>query len=285
MTPHRSCATGVVRPSRAPAALCAGLLGCFASAAVEPAPTLKATVHRTIPHDPTAFTQGLLWRDGKLYESTGRRGHSELRRIDPRSGAVEQRVPIGVFFFGEGLADAGGRLAMLTWKAERVFFFDPASFDRVATRRYRGEGWGLCHDGARFAMSNGSDALTFRDTDSFAVRGEVRVLLDGQPLSGLNELECVADAVYANVFGEDFLVRIDAASGRVTHRLDASGLLDAAAARNADVLNGIAYNPGTERFYLTGKLWPLLFEVTFESSQSSTEAGGVPGGVPGGERE
>ena len=262
-------------PTRPRAALCIAFLGCLAAvgraaadapgtASADPAPTLKAVVHRTFSHDPTAFTQGLLWRDGKLYESTGRRGHSELRRIDPASGAVEQRAPIGVFFFGEGLADAGDRLAMLTWKAGRVFFFDPASFARLATRRYRGEGWGLCHDGERFAMSNGSHTLTFRDTDSFAVRGQVPVLLDGKPLPGLNELECVADAVYANVFGEDFLVRIDAASGRVTHRLDASGLLDAEAARNADVLNGIAYNPNAKRFYLTGKLWPLLFEVTFE---------------------
>lgn len=234
------------------------------SATAEPAATLRAKVHRTIPHDVEAFTQGLLWRDGKLYESTGRRGRSELRRIDPASGAVERRAPIGVLFFGEGLAHAGGRLAMLTWKAERVFFFDLASFDRVASRRYRGEGWGLCHDGKRFAMSNGTDTLTFRDTDSFAATGQVRVSLNGEPLAGLNELECVDRAVYANVFGEDFLVRIDAASGRVTQRLDASGLLDPAAARSADVLNGIAYDPRKERFYLTGKLWPLLFEVTFE---------------------
>lgn len=232
--------------------------------AAQPAATLKAKVHRTIPHDPAAFTQGLLWWDGKLYESTGRRGRSELRRIDPASGAVERRTPIGVLFFGEGLAQAGGRLAMLTWKAERVFFFDLASFERLATQRYRGEGWGLCHDGARFAMSNGTDTLTFRDTDSFAATGRVRVSLNGEPLAGLNELECVADAVYANVFGENFLVRIDAASGKVTQRLDAAGLLDPTAAAGADVLNGVAYDPGAQRFYLTGKLWPLLFEVTFE---------------------
>lgn len=239
------------------------------SAAAAPAQTLKAKVHRTIPHDPAAFTQGLLWWKGKLYESTGRRGQSELRRIDPASGDVERRVPIGVFFFGEGLALANGRLAMLTWQAERAFFFDVATLRRVAVKRYRGEGWGLCHDGARFVMSNGTDTLAFRDTDSFAVRGQARVRWRGAPLTGLNELECVGDSVYANVFGEDFLVRIDAASGRVTQRLDAAGLLDAEAARDADVLNGIAYDPGAERFYLTGKLWPLLFEVTFEPTQDA----------------
>lgn len=258
------------RSLRADIKSAAGVVVLLAAvAAAESAPTLTATVHRTIPHDATAFTQGLLWRDGKLYESTGRRGHSELRRIDPASGAIEQRVPIGVLFFGEGLADAGDRLAMLTWKAGRVFFFHPESFNRLATGRYRGEGWGLCHDGTRFAMSNGSHTLTFRDADSFAVRGQVPVLLDGKPLPGLNELECVANAVYANVYGEDYLVRIDAASGEVTHRLDASGLLDAEAARQADVLNGVAYDPHAKRFYLTGKLWPLLFEVTFDAPQQS----------------
>lgn len=242
------------------------VIACGAhGAAGEPARALVTKVHRTFAHDVTAFTQGLVWWQGKLYESTGRRGHSELRRIDPQTGAVERRVAIPVFFFGEGLARADDRLAMLTWQAGQVFFFNLATLQRLsATRRYRGEGWGLCHDGARFVMSDGSDRLTFRDTDSFAPVGQVRVRLDGAPLAGLNELECVDDGVYANVFGEDYLVRVDAATGRVTHRVDAAGLLDADAARNADVLNGIAYNPEAQRFYITGKLWPLMFEVTFE---------------------
>lgn len=266
------CHHHATRPSARNTLFSALLLTSFfvCAAAAAPAPTLKAKVHRTIPHDPTAFTQGLLWWNGKLYESTGRRGRSELRRIDPGSGEVEQRVPIGVFFFGEGLAFVNGRFAMLTWQAERVFFFESTTLRRVATKRYRGEGWGLCHDGARFVMSNGTDTLAFRDTDSFAVRGQTRVRWRGAPLAGLNELECVGDSVYANVFGEDFLVRIDAASGRVTQRLDAAGLLDAEAARDADVLNGIAYDPGAKRFYLTGKLWPLLFEVTFEPKDDAT---------------
>ena len=242
------------------------VIACGAhGAAGEPARALVTKVHRAFAHDVTAFTQGLVWWQGKLYESTGRRGHSELRRIDPQTGAVERRVAIPVFFFGEGLARADDRLAMLTWKAGQVFFFNLATLERLsATRRYRGEGWGLCHDGARFVMSDGSDRLTFRDTDSFAAVGQVRVRLDGAPLAGLNELECVDDGVYANVFGEDYLVRVGAATGRVTHRVDAAGLLDADAARDADVLNGIAYNPEAQRFYITGKLWPLMFEVTFE---------------------
>ena len=245
--------------------------------AVEPVPTLRPTVHRAVAHDTTAFTQGLVWWDGKLYESTGRRGHSELRRIDPQTGVVERRVAIPVLFFGEGLARAHQRLAMLTWKAGQVFFFDLASLDRLPrTSRYRGEGWGLCHDGARYVMSDGSNRLTFRATDSFAPVGHVRVVLNDAPLSGLNELECVDDAVYANVFGEDYLVRVDKSSGRVTHRVDAAGLLDAEAARRADVLNGIAYDADAKRFYITGKFWPWIFEATFDPAPVAWASAAAP---------
>ena len=225
----------------------------------------EVQVHRVLPHDPQAFTQGLLWWNGKLYESLGERGKSELRRIDPATGEVEQRAPIPVFFFGEGLALAGERLVMLTWQAQRAFLFHRDSFAKLGTFTYQGEGWGLCHDGARFVMSDGSSKLTFRNSASFAFAGTVEVTLDGVPLAHLNELECVAGAVYANVWQRDFIVRIDPTSGRVTQRIDASGLLDAAAAPAAGVLNGIAYNPESQRFYITGKRWPQLFEVTFDA--------------------
>ena len=240
----------------------AAALTTVAAAAVE---QLKVRVHRTLPHDPQAFTQGLAWWNGKLYESTGQRGKSELRRLDPATGAIEQRVAIPVFFFGEGLALAGERMVMLTWQAERAFLFHRDSFARLGTVSYRGEGWGLCHDGARFVMSNGSSRLQFRDSASFAAAGEVAVTLDGKPLENLNELECVADAVYANVWQRDFIVRIDPARGHVTQRIDAAGLLSTAAAHSADVLNGIAYDADAERFYITGKLWPTMFEVTFHA--------------------
>ena len=235
--------------------------GAWPVAALE---TLDVVVHRVVPHDVDAFTQGLLWWNGKLYESTGRRGKSELRRLDPLTGAVEQRAPIPVFFFGEGLARAGDRLHMLTWQGERAFVFDLATLRRLETRTYRGEGWGLCHDGKRFVMSDGSNRLTFRDTASFAVVGSIGVTLDGAEQALLNELECVGETIYANVFQRDFIVGIDAATGRVVQRIDASGLLSAEAAAKADVLNGIAHRPDTGRFYLTGKLWPVIFEVSFE---------------------
>ena len=225
---------------------------------------LQVRVHRVIPHDTTAFTQGLLWWNGKLFESTGRRGHSQLRRVDPATGDVEQRASIPVFFFGEGLARIGDRLVMLTWQAERAFVFGIDEFQRLPPLNYRGEGWGLCHDGDRFAMSNGSSQLAFRSSDSFAVVKTVEVTLAGRPLAALNELECVGDSVYANVFQRDFIVRIDPNTGAVTQRIDAANLLDVAEARNADVLNGIAFDPESQRFYITGKLWPKMFEVTFQ---------------------
>ena len=244
------------------ATLLALILTSLTATAVEQS---KVQVHRVLPHDPQAFTQGLLWWNGKLYESLGERGKSELRRIDPATGEVEQRAPIPVFFFGEGLALAGERLVMLTWQAQRAFLFHRDSFAKLGTSTYQGEGWGLCHDGARFVMSDGSSKLTFRDSASFAFAGAVEATLDGVPLARLNELECVADGVYANVWQRDFIVRIDPTSGRVTQRIDASGLLDAAAAPAAGVLNGIAYNPESQRFYITGKRWPALFEVTFDA--------------------
>ena len=226
--------------------------------------SLAVKVHRAFPHDTSAYTQGLLWWDGKLYESTGQYGTSDLRRLDPATGAVEQRIDIEPAYFGEGLARVGDRLIMLTWKAQRAFVFGLERFDRRRTFRYRGDGWGLCHDGRRLVMSNGSSRLTFRDPRTFEPIGDVAVTLRGLPLMQLNELECVGDAVYANVYQTDFLVRIDPSSGRVTHQIDASGLLTPAEARRADVLNGIAFDPEAERFYITGKLWPTMFEVTFE---------------------
>ena len=226
--------------------------------------SLAVRIHRTLPHDTSAYTQGLLWWDGKLYESTGQYGRSDLRRLDPETGAVEQQVDISPAYFGEGLARVDDRLIMLTWKAQRAFVFGLERFDEQRTYRYQGEGWGLCNDGSRLVMSNGSDRLTFRDLRTFEVLGDVAVTLRGFPLAQLNELECVGDAVYANVYQTDFLVRIDPETGRVTHYIDASGLLTREEARGVDVLNGIAFDPGAETFYITGKLWPKMFEVTFE---------------------
>ena len=166
--------------------------------------SLSVKVHRAFPHDTSAYTQGLLWWDGRLYESTGQYGSSDLRRLDPETGAVEQELDISPAYFGEGLARVDDRLIMLTWKAQRAFVFGVERFDEQRTFRYDGEGWGLCNDGSRLVMSNGSNRLTFRDLRTFEVLGDVAVTLRGFPLTQLNELECVGDAVYANVYQTDF---------------------------------------------------------------------------------
>ena len=224
---------------------------------------LKVQVLRSYPHDPDAFTQGLVWRDGVLYESTGMVGQSSLRRVDLATGAVRQKVDVPSPYFAEGLADIGNRLYQLTWQHGRVFVYDRSTFGRVGELAYDGEGWGLCHDGTSLVMSNGSDALSFHDPDTFAVEQTVRVTLDGRPLSQINELECVGTDVYANVWQTETIVRIDAATGRVTARIDASGLLTPAERRGVDVLNGIAWDPADQTFLITGKWWPKLFRVKF----------------------
>ncbi len=226
--------------------------------------SLRVSVLRTIPHETSAYTQGLVWHDSHLYESTGQYGESRLRQIDPRTGVVDQQISISPAFFGEGLALVGdNELFMLTYQAERGMVYDLETFDQIRTFRYRGEGWGLCYDGRRLIMSNGSDTLTFRDPSTFKEIGAVRVTLRGLPLTKLNELECVSDRVYSNVYQDDAIVIIDPSSGRVTHQIDASGLLTPEETRGTDVLNGIAYDPNTETFYITGKNWPKMFEVQF----------------------
>jgi glutaminyl-peptide cyclotransferase len=224
---------------------------------------LRVKVLSVRPHDPGAYTQGLVWDHGTLYESAGLYGSSSLRQVDPATGEVLRRLDLPPGFFAEGLAQVGRRLVQLTWKEGVAFLYDTRSFERVGELRYEGEGWGLCNDGRRLVMSDGSDRLSFRDPATFALLGGVDVRLDGRPARQLNELECVGGAVYANVWMTDEILRIDPAGGRVTAVIDAGGLLGGAEAAHADVLNGIAYDPVKKTFLLTGKLWPKLFEVVF----------------------
>ena len=225
--------------------------------------SLRVDVLRELSHERDAYTQGLVWWNDQLFESTGREGESTLRQLDPQTGQVERRIDVPDQYFGEGLALVDRRLIMLTWRAERAFIYDRDSFELGETFRYRGEGWGLCYDGDRLVMSDGSDRLAFRDPDTFEPVGEQRVRLRGQPLRNLNELECVDGMVYANVWEEDFLVRIDPRTGWVTDYIDAAGLLQGVDRVGAEVLNGIAYDQTAETFYITGKWWPKMFEVRF----------------------
>lgn len=232
-------------------------------AATETPTRLRVEILEVLPHDPAAFTQGLLWDRGLLLESTGLEGRSSLREVEPRTGTVRRRVDLDARYFGEGLAKVGDRLIQLTWQSGVAFVYDAFSFREIDRFRYEGEGWGLCYDGRTLAMSDGSDQLTFRDPKTFAVLRTVKVRRGGRPQPQLNELECVGDAIYANIFLSDEIVVIDRESGTVTGVIDAAGLLSASERAAADVLNGIAHDASTGDFYITGKLWPKLFRVRF----------------------
>jgi glutamine cyclotransferase len=237
---------------------------------------LKVRVLATRHHDPAAFTQGLLVHDGSLYESTGLYGSSSLREVDPVSGAVKRKLDVPSEFFAEGLALVGDRLIQLTWKEKKALVYKLAGFASAGSLPYEGEGWGLCWDGKRLVMTDGSDKLTFRDPQTFAFLGEVTVSRAdrrGERVQELNELECVDGLVYANVWQTDDILRIDPKDGRVTAVIDASGLLTPEERQRTDVLNGIAWDPQRKVFLITGKLWPKLFEVDFVPATPA-----VPGG-------
>lgn len=243
------------------------------SAPADP-PALDWEVISRRPHDAAAWTQGLqLDDDGRLYESTGLRGRSTIREVDPQTGTVLRSAPLPDQQFGEGLALVGDRLIQLTWQEGVANTWDAATFEALGAFDYEGEGWGLCFDGQRLVMSDGSDGLTFRDPTTFAVTGSVRI----DPVAGLadmrlNELECVDGMVWANAWLTDMILRIDPAAGRVTGTLDLAGLLDQAPPTDSsptdpsptdlpDVLNGIAWDAASRTFLVTGKLWPALFEI------------------------
>jgi glutamine cyclotransferase len=226
-------------------------------------PVLDWAVVSRRPHDAGAWTQGLqLDEDGRLYESTGRLGRSSLREVDPQDGTVLRFVALPDDQFAEGLASVDGRLIQLTWKDGLARSWDAATFDLLATYPYQGEGWGLCFDGQRLVMSDGSDRLTFRDPTTFERLGTVALIHDLPGLQ-LNELECVDGEVWANAYQTDTIVRIDPTSGRLTGLLDLSLLrqLGGVDAEGWDVLNGIAFDASTETLLVTGKLWSEVFEI------------------------
>jgi glutamine cyclotransferase len=228
---------------------------------------LQPVVLASFPHDPLAFTQGLLLYGDRLFESTGLNGESSLREVELATGEVLRQVNLAERYFGEGLARVGQQLIQLTWQNGVALVYDLEDFRFRGVHQYQGEGWGRCLAGEQLVMSDGSATLTFRDPADFRALGTLQVTLDGQPVTNLNELECVAGKIYANVWLSDMIVRIDAATGSVNAVIDASQLLDAeqkAALAPGAVLNGIAYDQEADAFLVTGKLWPVIFLVRFE---------------------
>jgi glutamine cyclotransferase len=238
-----------------------------AGLAVDARPQVKgAPVHgyevvNVFPHDREAFTQGLVYRDGVLYESTGLKGRSSLRKVQLETGKVLQQTRIDARYFAEGLTDWGNRLVQLTWDTNVGFVYDVASFKQTGTFQYTGEGWGLTHDGTRLIMSDGTPTLRFLDPATFRVVGTLAVKDGTLPVEDLNELEYVEGEIYANVWTTDRIAVISPATGLVSRWINLAGLMPAAQTTGDAVLNGIAYDPARQRLFVTGKLWPRLFEI------------------------
>lgn len=219
----------------------------------------------TYPHDPLAYTQGLIYRDGFLFESTGLNGRSTLRKVKLETGEVIQQERVDPRYFAEGLTDWNGRLVQLTWRTHIGFLYDLASFKLQGTFSYSGEGWGLTHDRKRLIMSDGSDNLRFLNPETLQETGRVAVRDGSVPVRDLNELECVQGEIYANVWHTDRIAMIAPESGHVIGWIDLGGLLPRVYQLDPEaVLNGIAYDAAHHRLFVTGKLWPKLFEIKLE---------------------
>ena len=213
------------------------------------------------PHDPAAFTQGLVIDHGQLYEGTGQYGASSIRKVDLESGRVEKIHSIDREYFGEGITILGNKLYEITWKSGLAFVYDLDSFNVVQTFKYPTEGWGLTHDGEHLIMSDGSSTLRFLDPMTFKPQREITVRDGDKPVSQLNELELIEGEIWANVWYDDRIARISPADGRVLGWIDLADLYPRSARRGDDVLNGIAYDAAARKIYVTGKNWPQLYQI------------------------
>jgi glutamine cyclotransferase len=227
----------------------------------EGAPVARFEVVRSYPHDPQAYTQGLVFVDGFLYEATGLKGRSSIRKVRLENGEVLKVQKLEDQYFGEGIAVVGDAIVQLTWQSEVGFVYDRHTFQRTRTFNYRGEGWGLTYDGTRLIMSDGTATLRFLDPASLKETGRLEVRDGGRPVEDLNELEVVKGEILANVWRTDRIARIAPKTGTVAGWIDLTGILNPRDPSTTDVLNGIAYDAVTDRLFVTGKLWPRLFEI------------------------
>lgn len=225
-------------------------------------PVYSYKVVHTYPHDPNAFTQGLIYLNGFLYESTGLYGRSSLRTVELSTGRVIRQDVVPAQYFAEGLTNWKSSLLQLTWKAGEAFEYDLFSFQREKDFHYTGEGWGLTQDGQELIMSDGSADLRLLDPNTFREISRVHITDSGSSVTDLNELEWVRGEVYANIWQTDRIARISLKTGKVLSWIDCTGLLpESARTGHEDVLNGIAYDSEHDRLFVTGKLWPKLYEI------------------------
>lgn len=225
-------------------------------------PVHSYRIKNTYPHDSSAFTQGLVYRDGILYESTGLRGRSSVRRVTLETGNILSQTSLLPEFFGEGIAVFGDRIYQLTWTTGVGFIYDKKTLALLQEFRYGIEGWGMTHDGKALIVSDGSSTLYYWDPETLREVKRLSVTDGGKPVTNLNELELVEGEIYANIWQQDRIARVSPETGKVTGWIDLKGLLAPADRHGGeDVLNGIAYDPGKKRLFVTGKLWPKLFEI------------------------
>ncbi|HEY0408608.1 MAG TPA: glutaminyl-peptide cyclotransferase [Pyrinomonadaceae bacterium] len=226
------------------------------------APVYTYEVVNAWPHDPKAFTQGLIFHDKYLYESTGHHGLSSLRRVELKSGKVKKKIDVPEEYFAEGITLFEGRIFQLTWQSQKCFVYGLKDFELLSEFHQTGEGWGLTNDGKSLIMSDGSNQLRFLEPNTFLPVRAISVFDHGQPLTQLNELEYIKGEIYANIWKSDRIVRIDPASGKILGWIDLSGLRPADVEDDTDnVLNGIAYDEHEDRLFVTGKRWTKLFEI------------------------
>ncbi len=227
-----------------------------------PAPVVGYRIVNTYPHDPSAFTQGLVFANDVLYEGTGLRGQSSLRKVDLKTGTILQVRQLPVRFFGEGITVYGNRVIQLTWRAKVGFVYHKQTFQLLDTFNYSTEGWGITHDGRSLIISDGTSTLYLLDPQTFREVGRLEVHTRDGPVSRLNELEYVQGEIYANIWKTDRIARISPQTGEVAGWIDLERLLKPEDRyRRIDVLNGIAYDVKNDRLFVTGKLWPKLFEI------------------------
>jgi glutamine cyclotransferase len=227
-------------------------------------PILRVKILKTYPHDPHAFTQGLEYFDGFLYESTGETEQSSLRKVDLESGKVMQKADLAPEYFGEGLTIFRGKIYQLTWLSKIGFVYDLKTFRKLRDFHYYGEGWGLANDGSNLILSDGSNTLRYINPETFEVVRTLEIYAGKEAVANLNELECIGNDIYANVWHANRIARIDARTGQVRDWIDLSALAEKEQTEPEAVLNGIAYDSARHRLFVTGKNWAHLFEVRIE---------------------
>jgi glutamine cyclotransferase len=235
-------------------------------------PTYTYEVVNTYPHARDAYTQGLIFQDGILWESTGERGRSSLRKVDLKTGKVLKKVDVPLEFFAEGMTVLDGKVYQLTWQEHKGFIYDAETLKKLGEFSYQGEGWGLTHDGESLIMSDGTNQLRFLHPNTLQVKRTISVFDKGEPLAQLNELEFIRGEIWANIWQTDKIVQLDPQTGKILGWIDLTGLLPTRDyTPETDVLNGIAYDKEGDRLFVTGKLWPKLFEIRLVKKKALTE--------------